>query len=126
MYLPTSVDSNLARGGGGTTTKSQSGWIYFVCSCPVSWASRKQKASSLSSTEAELRAAIDAGKEGVWLRNVFSELGLHRALKNPITLFEDNVGAKCLAKTSVIGKRTRYLPLYMAVLNEWETSGLIS
>ena len=45
------------------SSKSTSGYIYSIGGTEVSWMSRLQKCVSLSSTEAEYVAIVEAGKE---------------------------------------------------------------
>ena len=54
----------------------------------ISWGSKKQKTVALSSCEAEIVAASEAGKEAVHLGRLASELGLHDG--GPIDLHMDN------------------------------------
>ena len=41
----------------------------------MSWSSRLQSVVSLSTTEAEYIAAVEAGKEIIWMRNLLTEFG---------------------------------------------------
>ena len=59
----------------------------------MSWQSQLQKYVALLTIEAEYMAAVEAGKELIWLRNFLSELGmkqreslLHCDSHNPIHL----------------------------------------
>jgi hypothetical protein len=55
-----------------------------------SWNMRTQKTVALSSTEAEYMSLSDTSYQLVWVRNLFSELGIELA---PILLFGDNQGS---------------------------------
>ena len=55
------LDADL--GGDVDSIKSTSGYIYTIGGTTVSWISRLQKRVSLSFTEAEYVAIVDAGKE---------------------------------------------------------------
>eukprot|EP00253_Pinus_taeda_P035813 PITA_35813 len=48
---------------------------------PITWACKKQAAISLSSAEAEYRAAVEASKEALWLRQILSELALSSSIR---------------------------------------------
>ena len=58
--------------------KSTAGYVFSPGSRPVTWACKKQQALSLSSTEAEYRAAINASQEALWLRQILSEFGFEQ------------------------------------------------
>ena len=58
------------------TKHSTSGWVFILNQAAISWGSKKQKSVALSSCEAEIVAASEAGKEAVHLSNLASELGL--------------------------------------------------
>jgi len=55
------------------TRRSCTGYIFFSRGGPISWRSRLQNSTSLSTTEAEFQAASDAGCENIWLRRLLSE-----------------------------------------------------
>ena len=42
----------------------------------ITWSSKKQISTALSSTEAEYVALSEASREACWLRNLYTELGL--------------------------------------------------
>ena len=50
----------------------------------VTWYSKKQTITALSSTEAEYIALSEAGREARWLRNLFQELGFAQVLPTVI------------------------------------------
>jgi hypothetical protein len=58
--------------------KSTAGYVFSLGSGPVTWACKKQQAISLSSAEAEYRAAVNASQEALWLRQILSEFGFQQ------------------------------------------------
>lgn len=68
--------------------KSTTGYIFTFNGSPVSWASRRQKVTALSSTESELIATCETTKEAIWLKRLVSELGLTNPC--PVTIHCDN------------------------------------
>ena len=78
-------DSDLA------VKHSTSGWVFRLQSAAISWGSKKQKSVALSSCEAEITAASEAGKEAVHLAALSRELGL--CDDQPIDLMMDNTAA---------------------------------
>lgn len=55
---------------------STSGFVFMLNRAAISWGSKKQKSVALSSCEAEIVAASEAGKELVHLSRLADELGL--------------------------------------------------
>ena len=54
-------------------------------------------------------AASEAAKEGVWMKQFMTDLGVVPSALNPITLFCDNMGAIALAKEPRFDKKTRHI-----------------
>ena len=57
------------------TGRSTSGYVIKMGSGAISWSSRLQTIVALSTTKAEFVAAISAGQEILWLRNLLLEFG---------------------------------------------------
>ena len=95
--------------GDTASARSTTGYI-FVTNGPISWRSRRQQITALSTTEAELNAFAAASKEAVWLTTILIEINL-LPTDYLVKIFEDNTG--CLAL--VQGKRTPARTRHMAV-----------
>ena len=54
-------------------------------------------------------AASEAAKEGVWMKQFMTDLGVVPSALNPITLFSDNTGAIALAKEPRFHKKSRHI-----------------
>ena len=67
--------SNSYWAGDIDDQKSTAGYVFSLGSGPVTWACKKQQAISLSSAEAEYRAAVNASQEALWLRQILLEFG---------------------------------------------------
>ncbi|VFQ69372.1 unnamed protein product [Cuscuta campestris] len=78
--------------------KSHAGYVFCLNCGAVTWKSYKQDTTADSTTEAEYMAAAEAAKEGVWLKNFITELGVVPSIKNPIPLFCNDNGAIAQAK----------------------------
>ena len=63
----------------------------------------------MSSTEAEYIAAVDAGKEMLWMRNILQEFG--HSISTPSTLFIDNQSALNVSKNPEHHGRMKHLDL---------------
>lgn len=86
---------------------SYTGYIFILNGCPVSWESKKQRTTALSSTKAEYMAISDAVKEAVYLRRFIDGLGFE--LPTKLKIFNDNNGARKLAENPVFHARTKHI-----------------
>eukprot|EP00965_Chrysotila_dentata_P089162 2944299-Pleurochrysis_carterae.AAC.1 len=93
------VDRDELRGYSDSdwaTRHATSGYVFLYGQAAISsWASKKQPTVALSSCEAEIVAASEATKEAVYLRALFSELGVDCV--QPTSLSMDNTSAIDLA-----------------------------
>ena len=96
-------------GSDPTDRRSISGYIFTVNGTPISWSSKRQATTALSSTEAEYMAATLATKEAMWLRRLLSELG--HGPQGPTTVYEDNQGAIAIAQNPVFHQRTKHIDI---------------
>jgi hypothetical protein len=76
---------------------SQSGYIFLLAGAAISWASKRQTAPTLSSTEAELVAAVTASQEAIYLRRLLKEMGHEQ--RAPTVIYTDNSAVLDLVKT---------------------------
>lgn len=74
----------------------------------LSWKSHLQKIVALSSTEVEHIVAIDAVKEGIWLKNLLEKIGF---TDNNATVFSDSHSAIHLTRNPVFHDRTKHMML---------------
>jgi hypothetical protein len=72
-FLEGYVDSDMA--GDKDSRKSTIGYVFTIGGTTVSWILKLQKVVSLSTTEEEYVAAIEASKEIIWLQRFMEELG---------------------------------------------------
>jgi transposase InsO family protein len=89
------------------TRKSTSGFFFMYCSAPLSWKSKMQQFTTLSSCESEIVALSMAAREAVWLRGLFAEMYDTELL--PTVIFEDNDGARRLANYSRFSERSKHI-----------------
>jgi hypothetical protein len=94
-------------GGNLDDRTSTSGGIFKLGTGPIVWHSKKQSSTALSSTEAEYMALTLGCKDAIWLRMLLKDLD--RAVKEPITIFEDNQGALALVRNPTYHARTKHI-----------------
>ena len=93
----------------------------MMANCVVSWASRRQPTVSLSSTEAEYKAASDTCRQLAWLRNFGGELGDNMTAPTPLCL--DNQGSIFLAVNPAVDRRTKHIEIRYHFIREFYESG---
>ena len=86
--------------------RSTSGYIFMFAGGAVSWRSRLQSCTSMSTTEAEYIAASEACKEAIWLARLVRDLGI--TVETP-TLHCDSQSAIMLAKNPVFHAKTKHI-----------------
>jgi hypothetical protein len=67
--------SDADYGGDKDNGKSTGGYVIKVGTGAISWSSKLQSVVTLSTTEEEYIAAVEAGKEMIWTCNILSEFG---------------------------------------------------
>jgi len=86
--------------------RSTSGYVFMFTGGAVSWRSRLQNCTSMSTTEAEYIAASEACKEAIWLARLVRDLGI--TVEIPM-LHCDSQSAIMLAKNPVFHAKTKHI-----------------
>lgn len=90
-----------------TAGKCVSGYLFKLGAGVVSWSSRLQPSSALSTCEAEYMAQAEAACEAVYLRELLAELGFE--VTAPTVILADNTGAIALANDRKFQRRTKHI-----------------
>jgi hypothetical protein len=89
--------------------KSTTGYVFLGSGGAITWKSKKQSVIALSSTEAEYIALSEAGREVVWLRNLYGELGFPQ---NTTTVIKgDNEGSIVLTEIPQFHQRSKHIQI---------------
>ena len=91
----------------------------------VDWSSKLQGMVTHSTTEAEYVAANQAGRDIMWMRNLFTEFGYDLS-ESPSTLFMDNNSAIAVAKNPEHFGRLKHIQLRLYWLRDVVEDGLIN
>jgi transposase InsO family protein len=100
-------DSDYASDLGAEGRRSVSGYCFTLGSGVVSWSSKKQKTIADSMCAAEYMAALEAGRELVWLRTLLRELGFGST--SPTPLLCDNTAAVLLCGDQAFHNRVKHI-----------------
>ena len=93
------------------------------CGAVIAYGSKRQHCVALSSTEAEIYAASQAGAEIVYHRGLLREMGVD--VSQPTVLYVDNRGAIELAKDARSCQRSRHVERRHLKIREWVALGEI-
>ena len=96
--------------------KSFSGSCVIVDGVLINFITAKQPTVSTSSTEAEYISASDACREGLYFRNLLTEL---ITVVLPIKASLDNIGAGCIAQNYVNNSRTKHIDVKYHMVRDW-------
>lgn len=97
------------------------GYVFVLHGGAISLMSRKKPTVSLSSTEAEYKATVEAGKELAWVRTLFVDLGV--PIPDAIPIHNDNQGAIALADNPVFQARSKHIEVQYHWIQEQIASG---
>ncbi|KAG5871046.1 hypothetical protein JTB14_021193 [Gonioctena quinquepunctata] len=98
--------SDADHGGDDTTGRSTTGVSSMYADGAMSWYRQRQTSVAISTTEAEIVAASEAAREIVWLKRLFEEIIVLRAVP---TLIVDNGAAIKLAENPEYHRRTEHI-----------------
>eukprot|EP00253_Pinus_taeda_P010962 PITA_10962 len=115
------TDSDWA--GSVDDRKITSGYLFYMGSGAISWASKKQSIVALSTAEAEYVVATAAACKAVWMRGMLRSLGQEKAKATMI--FCDNSSAIALSKNSVFHKRKKHIDTRFHYIRELVNNGEI-
>lgn len=97
--------------------KSTTGYIIKLNNCPISWISKKQKSTSVSTAEAEIVAAGAAIKEIKWLQQFLVELKLIPT-EQPTKLFIDNTSSIDITNKDMANTKTKHIAIQYYFIKE--------
>lgn len=89
--------------------KSRSAYAFMVFGCLVSWYSKKQPTTALSSTEAELNALVEGLKEAEWMRMFLREMGF--VIDEPMVSQQDNKSVIAIAENPIHHARIKHMEI---------------
>lgn len=105
------------------TRRSTTGYVIKLGESVVTWCSKRQPTVSLSTTEAEYRAAAMAAQEIVWLRLVLKEL--LNAEDERVVLRCDNMSSIYLANNPMFHARSKHIEVHYHFIREKVLAGQV-
>eukprot|EP01018_Ginkgo_biloba_P032776 Gb_22530 [translate_table: standard] len=96
--------------------KSTSSFNFSLGAAAIAWRTKKQPTVSLSTAEAEYKAATTTTYEAVWLRRILQNL--HEEQEGPTEFFCDNQSTIQMTKNLVLHGRTKHIELQHHFITE--------
>ena len=93
--------------GNPDTRRSTTGFVFTLGGNPISWKSKLQQSTALSSVEAEYIALCEAGREAKWIRQLLNELNF--AQSSSTVIFDDNRGCISISENNRTDARTKHI-----------------
>ncbi|XP_035830842.1 secreted RxLR effector protein 161-like [Helianthus annuus] len=98
------------------TRRSTTGFVFKLGRGAVTWCSKRQPTVSLSTTEAEYRAATMAAQEVTWLWLVLEEL--KHDVKGSVVIHCDNMSSIQLAENLIFHTRSKHVEVHYHFIRE--------
>ena len=93
----------------GITQGSKTSYVFNLRDGVISWCSKRQPIVSVSTTEAEYRAAAVTTQESMCLMQLIKDL--HKAVGYSATMYSDNQSAICLAEYPIFHDRKKHVKI---------------
>ncbi|GJT35747.1 retrovirus-related pol polyprotein from transposon TNT 1-94 [Tanacetum coccineum] len=120
MSLTTYADADHA--GCQDTRRSTSGSAQFLGDKLVSWSSKKQKSTAISSTKAEYISFSGCCSQILWMRSQLTDYGFKF---NKIPLYYDNKSAIALCCNNVQHSRAKHIDICYHFIKEQVENGIV-
>ena len=117
--------SDADYAGDDDTLRSTGAYVLKFGTGAVDWSSKLQTVVAQSTTEAEYLAAIGAGQDIAWMRNLLTELGYDLS-EAPSTFYMDNNSAIAVAKNPEHHGRLKHIQLRVYWLRDVVEEGEIA
>ena len=102
--------------GDHDTRRSITGYVFKLCSRTIFLCNKRQPTISLSTREAEYRAATEVAQENTWLKLLIEDW--HQKNEYLIPLHCNNQSAILLAENSVFHARTKHVEVHYHFIRE--------
>lgn len=103
--------------------RSTTSYIFTINQGAVSWKSRLQRSTALSSTKSEYMSYSDATTEAIYIRQLLSNMGHPQT--SPTIIFVDNQSAIALAQNPIHHQRSKHIDVRYHFIREKIKEGQI-
>ena len=112
---------DAAYGNDPKKRRSTTGYAFTFSGGAIVYRSKAQSIVALSSTEAELIAAVTAAKTARYIRSVMAELGFQQ--EGPTPIYEDNESAITIVNSRKPTERSRHIDIRFFAIQDWKARG---
>ena len=106
---------------GAKDRRSVSGWALMLNGAAVTWSSKRQPVTAISSTESEFYSVSQCALDCVYLRRIMEMLGYKQT--NPTPIAQDNNACIFLVKGSGMYNRAKHIDTRVYRIRELSESG---
>lgn len=103
--------------------KSTSGSVFILGSTAITWSSKKQHVTALSTTEAEYIAVTASACQAIWLQRLISDMG--QDIGDAIQIFCNNKSTISIAKNPTLHGRTKHIDIRYHFIRELISNGKV-
>ena len=103
--------------------KSMAGYVFIAAGGAITWWSKRQTFTALSTTEAEYVALSEAAREAYWLRNLHEELGFKQEL--PTTIKGNTNGSISMARNPQFHNGAKHITIWYHRVQDVTNEGII-
>lgn len=119
------IFSDADWGADHVDRKSFSGYVIIFGGAAVSWSSKKQCCTALSSAESEYLALAHTTKEVLWLKSLMQELGVEKFIHTPVSVKIDSQAAMFIAKNQTTSERSKHIDIRHHFLRDYIEQNVI-
>ena len=121
--IPLSIYTDSDWAGDKNSRRSTSGGVLYMFNNAIACFSQLQPVVALSSAEAELIAMCENCKEGIFIKNLASEI---IPIMTPIPIFYDNAGSGFMAENPINNKRSKHIDIKYKWLHDYISDKIFS
>jgi hypothetical protein len=93
-----------------------SGATFYLGECLVSWLSKKQSSTSLSTAEVEYIAIASCFTQVLWMKQTLTDIQVE--YDEPILIYCDKTSANNISKNPVMHSKTKHIPIKYHFIRE--------
>ena len=102
--------------------KSTTGILFQLFGGPISWESRRQRSTALSTTDADIYAASEGSREAIWLKTILGELNID---VGQIPIFCDSRCAISIIENPENHPRVKHIDIKYFFVQEQQNKGTL-